>query len=427
MVLPFFWVGWDILKAWYWIFIPFLLVKPFLYLWRWWRRDKWFAGFKFIVLEIKMPKEILKPLRAMEQVFSALWGNIYDPPDWWEEWVDGKMLLSFQMEIVSLGGVPHFFLRIPEKNRNAVESSLYSQYPEAEISVVEDYTKNVPRDIPNKNWKMWGTDYFLIKEDVFPIKTYPKFFEESTQASKEEKRIDPMSTILEGMGKFKQGEQLWIQISACPVTDEDNNFTARGRAIADKLASKPKKAKPKPIIQEAAEALITGKVAEEKQEQQFFWPEMMLTPGEREVVAEVERKVSQYCFECYVRFIYLAKKEVYFGGAKSIPFGYFAQFDTANLNAIIPWMKTITKVHKHWFLPWNLFHPRRLFVRKRSLFKHYKERIPPLWPWAGGTYIFNTEELATIFHFPGRGVAPAPFVPRVEAKKGEAPAGLPIE
>ena len=42
-------------------------------------------------------------------------------------------------------------------------------------------------------------------------------------------------------------------------------------------------------------------------------------------------------------------------------------------------------------------------------------------------FLISNEELATIFHFPGRGVAAAPFVPRVESKKGEAPPGLPTE
>ena len=41
-------------------------------------------------------------------------------------------------------------------------------------------------------------------------------------------------------------------------------------------------------------------------------------------------------------------------------------------------------------------------------------------------FILNTEELATIFHLPGLEVK-APLFPRVEAKKGQPPAGLAIE
>ena len=40
-------------------------------------------------------------------------------------------------------------------------------------------------------------------------------------------------------------------------------------------------------------------------------------------------------------------------------------------------------------------------------------------------YVLNTEELATIYHLPDMGVR-APLLPRVEAKRGEPPVGLPI-
>ncbi|GAI18321.1 unnamed protein product, partial [marine sediment metagenome] len=66
-------------------------------------------------------------------------------------------------------------IRIPEKNRDSAESAIYSQYPEAEISIADDYTKYIPQDIPNKDWDLWGSDYKLLKENPYPIKTYLKF------------------------------------------------------------------------------------------------------------------------------------------------------------------------------------------------------------------------------------------------------------
>ena len=414
--------------------LPFILYRPFLFFWAWWRMEIWMFKQKTVVLEVKMPKEILKPLRAMEQVFSSIWGNIYDPADWWEKWFEGKQLLTIQLEIASLGGEPHFFIRVPEGRRKAVESSIYSQYPDAEISLVDDYTKYVPQDLPNKDWSIWGTDYELVKPDVYPIKTYTKFFEERPEIAKEEKRIDPMATLLEGMGTLGPGEQLWVQIAAQSVVsskkESAGDFVARGREVADKLAKRPEK-KSKSIIKEAADVVITGKPAgvEEKPGElkiEALLPvEARMTPGEKDIVAGVEDKIAKRCFNCYIRFIYLAKKDVYFGGAKSVPFGYFSQFATENLNQPKPWNKTITKIHRYPIL--DIFRNRRLFIRKRRLFFRYIKRFPPLFPKIGGTFILNTEELATIFHFPGQAVAPAPFVIRVEAKKGEAPPGLPME
>ncbi len=419
---------WDVLKNWWWVILPVIFWRPFLFLWLWWREEVWLSQQRMILLEVKMPREILKPLKAMDQVFSGLWGNLYDPPDWWEKWIEGKVLLSYSFEIVSLGGEVHFLIMVPEARRNAVESTVYSQYPDAEIFVVDDYTKQVPSDIPNKNWDIWGTDYAVIKDDVYPIKTYARFFEERPETAKEEKRIDPYAPLLEGMARLGPGEQLWIQIVASPVTNKENNYVSRGRGLVDKLIKRPEKEKLKPIAEEVAEGLIFGK-KEEERKNQMFWPEMMLSPGERDIVAEVENKIGQYVFVSFARFIYLAKRETYLGGAKAIPFGFFSQFSTANLNALKPWPKTLTKIHKSWFLPLNLILPRRLYIRKRSLFRNYLKRFTPLFPKSAGSasFVLSSEELATIFHFPGIMVAPAPSVPRVEAKRGGAPPTLPVE
>jgi hypothetical protein len=425
---------WAIIKNWWWIFLPLLLYRPFLFCWLWWRKEKWMFSQKKALLEIKMPKEVLKPLRAMEQVFSSIWGNVFDPADWWEKWVDGKGLDNIQLEILSLGGVPHFYIRCSKDRRNAIEASIYSQYPDAEISIADDYTKYVPRDVPNKDWELWGTDYELVKPDVFPLKTYSKFFEEKTEA-KEEKRVDPVATLLEGMGKLGPGEQLWVQIDIIPITSTGKeaeggyDFVAEGRKVADKLAKRPEKAQAKSILGGVADLLITGKPLEEEveREEPLIPVEMKLTPGEREIVAGVEEKVAKRCFKSYIRFIYIAKRDVYFGGAKGIPFGFFNQFCTENLNTLKPWPRTITKIKRYPIL--DFIRARRLFVRKRGLFFRYVSRFAPLFPKRAqkGVFILNTEELATIFHFPGRMVAPAPFVPRVESKKGEAPPGLPME
>ncbi len=421
--------------------MPLILLGRAKFFWLYGRGEAWQFAQKSVLLEIRMPQEVLKPIRAMEQVFSAIYGNILDPPDRWEKWIEGKSLLSLQIEMISLAGEPHLYIRVHESRRSAVESSIYSQYPEAEISIVDDYTKNVPQDIPNKDWEMWGSDYTMIKPDVYPIKTYSKFFEEKGSEAKEEKRIDPMATLLEGLSSFGPGEQLWIQMAAKAIinskkSEEGQEFFKRGREIADKLAKRTEKAKPKSILQEAAKELITGKPAgaeeaeKEQKEKQVFPAEMRLTPGERDIVAGVEEKISKRMFECYIRFIYLAKRDVYFGGAKAVPFGHFQQFATENLNSLIPLAGTLTKIKKSLlFYPANLVRLRRLFVRKRRLFVRYIRRQPPFFPSLkpGGTFLLNREELATLFHFPGKTVAPAPAVFRVEAKKGEAPPGLPME
>jgi hypothetical protein len=432
-ILPIYKILWQFISAWWWLPAPFILWKPASYFWLWWRREIWLKTvYRPILLEIKIPKEVLKPIRAMESVMAALHGVVYHPPDWWEKWIDGQLQTSLSFDIVSVGGETHFFIRIHSAYREAVEAAIYSQYPEVEISQVDDYIKYAPQDIPNKDWGLWATDYCLAKPDPYPIKTYPKF--ETEMEKEEEKRIDPVANLLEGLSKIKPGEQFWIQIRAEPLAEPDKNptyanFLKEGAAIRDKIAKRPAEAKPKPILQEAAKILITGKPTEEVKEELLIAPELRMTPGEKEIVAGIENKISKPPFLCGLRFIYLGKREVFFTPNFRLGFNFFQCYATANLNALYPWGPALTKIHRSWFLPLNLIWSRRDYLRRRILFRQYRERFNIRFPRTTGDkgiFILNTEELASLYHFPSWEVAPVPGVPRVEAKKGPPPS-LPVE
>ncbi|GAI05357.1 unnamed protein product, partial [marine sediment metagenome] len=273
-------------------------------------QERWDDSIPKIILEIRMPKEVLKPIKAMEQVFAGL-HSIHDVFTWREKWIEGQFLPSISLEIVSIGGEVHFYIRAFKMFRNVIESNIYSQYPEAEIFEVEDYTKLVPQDIPNKDWDLWGTSFINTKPDPYPIKTYPKF--ELEREIKEEKRIDPLAGLLEGMASLKPGEQLWLQIRATPIREE-KPWIKEGLKIKDKLVRRPEKPKSKPMIQEAAEVLITGKPpgVAPPEEKEIIPPEMKLTPGEREIVAAIEEKIGKFGYDCHIRFIYLGKQDVFF-------------------------------------------------------------------------------------------------------------------
>ncbi len=410
-----------------WFILPFVLYGPLRFAFVLFMETRWNMSFNRIVLEVKIPQHITKPLKAMENVFNALW-PIYDPPkDWRTTFFEGKTLVSVSFEIAGIDGEPHFFIRIPEGNRRMVESVIYSQYPEVEIFEVPDYTKNVPEDMPNKEWDLWGCDFMPLKEDVYPLKTYSQFFEENPEA-KDEKRLDPLSSLLEVIATLKKGEQLWIQMTAVPISVKENNYVKRGKDIIDVLLKrkKPKKSSETyPLFLEALSILFTGKwlgeETEEKKENEFPL-EMRLTSGERDVITAIERKTSKTCYDVRLRYIYLAKRDVFFGGAKGFGPSFFSQFNTQNLNGLKPWSQTITKVQAP-----DIFTKRRLYFRKRNLFENYVNRGGPFDPFPGGTFILSTEELATIYHFPGIEVAPTQALKRIETKRGAPPSMLPVE
>ena len=122
--------------------------------------------------------------------------------------------------------------------------------------------------------------------------------------------------------------------------------------------------------------------------------------------------------------------------------GCFKQFSTQNLNGFKPNGKISPSLDYAYELK-----DQREDYRRRRVFKDYKKRDfvqysevveylnklsfekLPIFNWfftRSNPMVLNIEELATIYHFPSEPVK-APLVPRVEAKKGEPPIGLPIQ
>ena len=418
---------WLFFKNWFWFFLPIILAFPAKFFYLWWKRwEVWYPSKKWILLELKPPRENLKPFKAMEDVFTVLWG-IYDGPNWREVWCEGEPMLGgglwFSFEIVSFGGDIHFYMRVPEGFRSTAESTLYGEYPQMEISLASDYTQKVPQDIPNEDWDLYGEDFTLFKPDYYPIKTYPKFFEENIGV-KEEKRIDPIDSLLESLSQLKEGDQVWIQIVTNPILD--NNFPWQGKA----------RAKIRQIGSEltrkwglAPSAGTPGRPA---------WPPGELMPKERETIEAIENKIKKHAFQTWIRSLHIYQKnKPHTRGAHRIARTYFNHFATEHLNFLVFWGPTRTRIH-------YVLKERRLFLRKRKQFRSYVARLPSLWPRTmtgeplfsfglpglprgpgiRGTCILNTEELATIFHFPAK--IELPSMAQVESKKGGPPARLPI-
>ena len=377
-----------------------------------------------------MPAEVDRPFKAMEQVYAGLW-MLYDPADFYEKWIEVKYDASMSIEIVSIEGSIHFYLRFPEKARNLIESSIYSQYPEVEIIEAEDYTQNVPKNIPNKKWDLWGTDYEFIKKDIYPIKTYPNFFEERA-VQYETERIDPLAALLEGLNKTGPGEQIWVQFKIKPVTVAEDDYIKRADTEISKLVNRPGEKKNPFLIKQAADVVLLGQLPNGSQEDQkenyFLPPEMKLTPGERDIVSGIEHKISKIMFKGHLRFIILGERDKWNKGNLRNILGYFANFNTQNLNAFKPWSKSLTKIHKNEKLFLNMFfHKTLVFYKKRKLLKRYIQRLRFTYPKKDMEFILNIEELASLFHFVGRSAVPAPSITRVEAKKSEPPVNLPGE
>ncbi|MEK9153515.1 MAG: hypothetical protein AAB723_02880 [Patescibacteria group bacterium] len=415
---------WAFCLTWWWLILPFIFYFPAKFFHFWWIRwEVWYKEQRWILLELIPPGEVLKPYLAMEDVITALW-PIYDGANWRERWCEGEMVngpfwLSF--EIVSIEGQVHFYMRILKDQKDFVSSIFHMHYPEIEIFEVEDYTQNVPQDIPNNTHDIYGEYLTTAKPYSYPIKTY-KYFEIRPEEVDQEKRLDPFSNLMEAMVKLKEGEQLWYQISLTPITNSDIPWLDEGRALADKIARRPAKSLRQSVIGEMLKFVFLGKqpYSDEAKAESVFPPEMKLTPGEKDKLIAVESKTSQLGFKVYMRSVYIYTKDAYVSPNKRIPRSYLVHFGN-DLQSMRDWSKEKTKIH-------YFFRRRRLYTRKKKIFDLYVRRLPPLFPemWGPGNMIFNCEEIATIFHFPSNAANLPAGVPRIMAKKFGPPPNLPM-
>lgn len=380
---------------------------------------------KWTVLEIKIPEEVEKTPKAMENVLHSIWA-MYDPPSNIRDyWIKGNWMACYTFEIIGRKGEINFYIRVPNDNRNLLESAIYGEYPDAEIKEVPDYVYTFGKDVPNEDYDLWGADLALLKEDIYPIRTYDYW---ETEMTREVKKIDPLASLFETFGNLKEGEEVWVQINARPITNEEHPYIENCKKTVNQIMKRPEEKKPglldplaiSRIPSDMWNVVAEGKpipsTIEEESKESLDMGLMRLSPGEAEVVRAIEEKLGKGVYESNIRFLYIAKRNIF-----SVPRGVaavcgaFNQFSTINLNGFKP-DKTKTKA-----FPW-LFEKRRLYGKKRKIFRHFAKRK---WAWHRKPYIFSTAELATMYHFPGKTVAPAAAAPRVRIKKGEIPSNLP--
>lgn len=81
-----------------------------------------------------------------------------------------------------------------------------------------------------------------------------------------------------------------------------------------------------------------------------------------------------------------------------------------------------------WAFPSDVgfFSAERTLKSKRAMYNAYRRRTFPKYKGKEILCILNTEELATLWHLPGLNVR-APLMPRIGAKKGQPPVGLPTQ
>lgn len=407
-------IFWSVMGEVWWLVLPVVLFGIFSNLWLFYLRLVSLQKMSWSMLEIHIPREVLRTPKAMEQIFAAL-AAIWPGVTFFEKWWAGKVVGWMSFEMVGVAHGVHFFIRTPSNYRNLIEAAVYAQYPEAEINEIpDDYTNLVPEVLPNQTYDLFGTNFSLGRDDAYPIRTY-QYFEDP----EEERRLDPLAAVTEVMSRLKEGEMIWLQLLVQPTTED---WKQKSDDVVNELAGENKSSKKNPI-----EALVdfivqlikapfvppefgSGEVKKSDAPKNLI---MYLTPIKKDVIKAIEEKSSKLGFKTNIRFIYIDNRASFTRANVSAVVGAMQQFNTKHLNALRPDSKTFTVVT-------GLFKERRSFVRKRRIFYYYKQRM-----FAPKSFIMNTEELATIFHFPAS-VVEAPRLGRLESKRGTPPSNLPI-
>ena len=167
------------------------------------------SGISFVLLEIIPPREVLRSPKAMELfITNALyhWSQKGGREEYWQ----GAVWFWFSLEIVSIDGQVHFYIRTPTRVRELIETQMYAQYPQAQVKEVEDYTLAVDKISPESDWNAWGCEWAEMRPEAYPIKTYVDFGLDKDP--KEEFKVDPVSPVVELFGSLKKGEQMWLHI-----------------------------------------------------------------------------------------------------------------------------------------------------------------------------------------------------------------------
>lgn len=406
-----------------WIVVTILFFWALAHYWLDLRQGAFNARKEWILLSISVPRVTEQTPRAVENIFAHLAGA-HSSNSVKETWIDGKTQDQISVEIISTEGRVIFLVYTTRKYRDLIEATIYAQYPDAEISEVADYTMQVPAQYPDPEWDLFGVEMVKVNQDFYPIRTFHEFEDKVSGELK-----DPMSVILESLSRLGPGEHAWYQIVLTPI--EQKEFRKAGEAFVKKLTGQKVEVKPgmiESIISYPFKLLvhlfqglgiIPSPEVSKKQENPFSSKVFNLTPGERKVLEAVEMKISKIVFKCKIRFIYIAKKEVFKKARILYSFiGGIKQFNTNDMQALKPETKRVgisSTLH--------IFKDMRNNKRKTRLLKAYRSRSN----WVGiPGFHMNIEELASLWHFPISIQTKSPQLQKTEAKRSEPPHNLPF-
>jgi hypothetical protein len=398
------------------IWLTYMLVRSVHFLFGHMTVVQFLSKQNYVLLELKIPREVTKTPFAMETFLSNMHIGSGETT-WYRRYFQGGRRPWWSLEIVSLGGRLHFYIWTRDGYRRLVESFLYAQYPEVEIVEAEDYSLLV--DPSHAGYSMWGCEYALKNDNnAFPIKTYVDYKIEP--GDKPEETVDPLAQMLETMGSLGPGEQFWMQIMFRTTKDEK---------FKDFLNKEGKPLKWSDYVKEAIEGIRTETVRKTKRIDPVTGAETETdsfpnpSRGQSEGIANIERKASKQIFDVGIRAAYLAPEDKYVGIMVPSMINLFKPFnnETATGNAI-QLQSVWGAIFNDW--PWEDRSGEHKKHLEHEFIQMYRRRAYFYPPFEGVWMNLSTEEIATLYHIPSSAVT-TPSLERIQSATASAPANLP--
>ncbi len=398
------------------------------------------SGIKYVLLEITPPREVLRSPQAMELFISnALYHFSYKGGK--EEYWQGAVWFWFSLEIASIGGIVHFYVRTPSRIQGLIETQMYAQYPQSQVKLVEDYTLAIDEITPESKWNAWGCEFNLLKPEAYSIRTYIDYGLDKDPD--EEYKVDPISPVIELFGSIAKDEQMWVQFV---VTPSRKMYHTKGTMFGKHDWVEQSREETKKLL-DPYTRIFRPESPGGKPTKGVYMPSYLQPTVER-----MSKKRDKLGFETGVRIMYVTTKERMPPGTRTNNSRdirlIFRSYQNPSVNGfnrtnatqgdryggLFPSSKETVMMLANRML--HEYRERAFFhlpLRHHLFSQHIWD-----WPIPGAltlssiikayvhheTFVLNAEELATIWHFPGQ-IMRVPTLERIESKEASPPTNLP--
>ncbi len=367
------------------IFFFFLLIigAAVIVAYLWYSKQRKFQqAANWVMLLVSVPKEQIRPredqspqrdwreeLAVAEQMFASL-ASLYSHKTW--DRLLGQQHVSF--EIVAKNNEILFFVGGPRPIQALLEKTIYAFYPAAIIEESKDFRLFEDQPI------IRSAILKLTKSYVLPVKTYRQL------------EADPLNNITNALSKLGETGRATIQLVLRPT---DEHWRTKVEEASKSVAAGKNVGHSTPPLIKALRA-ITDALTPPKEEKP---DDFRMTPIHEEKLKQLSEKGSKSGFETVIRVITAAPTAVEADVHLTNIISAFSQFQNPAANS---------------------------FKYKKMTDEDHFVKDFVIRAFSGKSILLNTEELASIFHFPNHNVE-TPNIRWLRAKRAPAPPSLPAE